>query len=262
MQAQSDKRACEASVRPTCKSAAVCPDEPWRDLLKPNRTPAAEPRPASPDNNPAEQTESILFAVAQAVEQRDHHTGGHCERLALISVVLGVAMRLERSSLVTLYRSGFLHDVGKVGLPDSILLKPASLDAEEWAIMRSHPSRGVEICRHLQSLAPVLPVIRHHHERWDGSGYPDGLRGQQIPLLARVLQVADIYDALTNPRPYKPAFETAKALEIMAQETDRGWRDPEIVALFMRLHDDVISRFTGPDRNLESLRMALVERVM
>ena len=127
-------------------------------------------------------------------------------------MTLGVAMGLDRACLLALYRGGYLHDVGKVGIPDSILFKPGRLTAEEWVVMRSHSTRGEEICRHLKSMGDVLPIIRHHHERWDGSGYPDGLREEQIPLMARVLQIADIYDALTNPRPYKPAFETAKAL--------------------------------------------------
>ena len=182
---------------------------------------------------------------AEAVEQRDHHIAGHCQRLAFISVTLGVAMGLDRACLLALYRGGYLHDVGKVGIPDSILFKPGGLTAEEWVVMRSHSTRGEEICRHLKSMRKVLPIIRHHHERWDGSGYPDGLREEQIPLMARVLQIADIYDALTNPRPYKPAFETAKALRTIQEESDRGWRDPHIVKLFMRVHKTVISKLPG-----------------
>src|SRR3954469_15814137 len=141
-----------------------------------------------------EDQEGILFALAEAVEQRDHHIAGHCQRLAFISVTLGAAMGLDRACLVALYRGGYLHDVGKVGIPDSILFKPGTLTAEEWKVMRSHSTRGEEICRHLKSMAKVLPIIRHHHERWDGSGYPDGLREEQIPVMARALQVADIYD--------------------------------------------------------------------
>jgi putative two-component system response regulator len=205
-----------------------------------------------------ETTESILFALAQAVEQRDAHTSGHCARLAFISVSLGIAMGLERACLLSLYRGGYLHDVGKVGIPDSILFKPAKLTAEEWVVMRSHAVRGEEICRHLRSLEPVLPIIRHHHEQWDGSGYPDGLRGDQIPLLARVVQTADIYDALTSARPYKPALKPNEALRILHEETDRGWRDPEIVNLFARLQPAVLSRaeeYTAlSDRSLQSLQ--------
>ena len=203
-------------------------------------------------------TEGILFALAQAVEQRDHHTAGHCERIAFIGVSLGIAMGLDRVSLLALYRGGYLHDVGKVGIPDSILFKPGTLTGDEWVIMRSHSARGEEICRPLRSMTSVLPIIRHHHERWDGTGYPDGLRGEQIPLLARVLQMADIYDALTNPRPYKPAFTAAGALRTIEAETERGWRDPEIVKLFVRLHKDVLAKapqyMAMSDRSLEAMR--------
>jgi putative two-component system response regulator len=217
--------------------------------------------PQHADEFVIDETEGILFALAQAVEQRDQQTAGHCERLAFVSVALGMAMGLERAQLLALYRGGFLHDVGKVGIPDSIMFKPAALTADEWVTMRSHSVRGEEICRHLSTLRPVLPIIRHHHERWDGGGYPDGLRGAQIPLLARIVQVADIYDALISARPYKPAFTPHDALRIMQEETDRGWRDPEVIDLFFSLHEGVISRIaeytTGADRNLEAMRNTL-----
>ncbi len=205
-----------------------------------------------------EATEGILFALAQAVEQRDCQTSGHCARMAFISVSIGIALGLDRPCLLTLYQGGYLHDVGKVGIPDSILFKPGTLTAEEWAIMRSHAVRGEEICRPVKSLAPVLPVIRHHHERWDGTGYPDGLRREQIPHLARIVQVADIYDALTSERPYKPAMDVPEALRLMQEETDRGWRDPELMKLFIRLHPAVISRAdeytANPNRGLRALQ--------
>jgi putative two-component system response regulator len=215
---------------------------------------------SEPDGS-AEETEGILFALAQAVEQRDRNTAGHCERLAMMSVAVGLAMHLDRDSLLALYRGGYLHDVGKVAIPDSILFKHGPLTADEWDIMRSHTVRGEEICRHLNSLKPVLPIIRHHHERWDGSGYPDGLRGHQIPVLARVLQAADIYDALTSVRPYKRAFSPAEALETMQRETDRGWRDPEVTAVFLSIHKEVIVPIAGynseAERNLESMRSSM-----
>jgi HD-GYP domain-containing protein (c-di-GMP phosphodiesterase class II) len=217
---------------------------------------------APPDKDfEIEETEGILFALAQAVEQRDSQTAGHCERLAFIAVAMGMAMRLERAQLLSLYRGGYLHDVGKVGIPDSILFKPGALTVEEWVTMRSHTTRGEDICRHLTSLRPVLPIIRHHHERWDGSGYPDGLRAKQIPLLARIVQVADIYDALISARAYKPAFAPHEALRIMQEETDRGWRDSEIIGLFFSMHEGVISKIaeytTEADRNLEAMRNTL-----
>ena len=210
---------------------------------------------------PDETTESLTGLVA-AMHQRDGHVAGHCERLAYLGVTLGMALGLDGTSLQSLYRGGYLHDIGKIGIPDSILLKPGKLTAQEWATMRSHPARGEEICRHLSSLAPILPLIRHHHERWDGSGYPDGLCGEQIPLLARVLQVADIYDALTNPRPYKEAFSPGKALEILQLEADRGWRDPRLVKTFFRVHEGVIAGASdgngaAPDESLSHLRRFL-----
>ena len=208
--------------------------------------------------SPEEETEGTLFALARVVEQRDEHTAGHCERLALIGVSLGFSMGLDTASLLALYRGGYLHDIGKVGIPDSILFKPGRLTAEEWAIMRSHALRGEDICRHVRSLKPVLPIIRHHHERFDGTGYPDGLAGDAIPLLARITQIADIYDALISARPYKGAFGVDEALKTMEIETARGWRDPEIMKLFLQLHKDVITKITeyavGPQRGL--LQMA------
>ena len=180
-----------------------------------------------------EEAESILFALAQAVEQRDQYTGQHCQRLASYSVALGDALGLSRPEIRALQRGGYLHDIGKIGVPDAILFKKGPLTEDEWKIMRAHTTRGEEICKPMKSLAPVLPVIRSHHEKWDGTGYPDGLRAEEIPLLARILQVADIYDALTTARPYKKALTHAEAAQVMIQEMERGWRDAELVTLFL-----------------------------
>jgi putative two-component system response regulator len=182
------------------------------------------------------ETVGVLYSLARLVEQRDRHTAGHCERLASSGVALGAAMRLDSGSLLSLFVGGYLHDIGKVSIPDSILFKPGKLTGPEWETMRAHPVLGEEICRPVKSLEGVLPLIRHHHERWDGSGYPDGLREAEIPLLARVLQTVDIYDALTNPRPYKQAYSSVRALEILQEETDRGWRDKEITSVFIQTH--------------------------
>jgi cyclic di-GMP phosphodiesterase len=235
------------------------PERDWHDLLKTCSAGLLATSEAARET--MDETEAILFSLAKAVEQRDAQTAGHCERLSFISVALGVAIGLDRARLLALYRGGYLHDVGKVGIPDSILFKPGKLNAEEWVVMRSHPGRGEEICRPLRSLKPVLPIIRHHHERWDGSGYPDGLRGNQIPLLARILQIADIYDALTSPRPYKPAYSPEEAIELMREETERGWRDPRLFKLFGRLHREVITKLIAldsEDRGLESMTRSLV----
>ena len=188
-----------------------------------------------------EEAETILFALAKSVEARDNYTGQHCERLALYSVALGRALGLSNQDQLALHRGGFLHDIGKVSISDQILFKGGGLSEAEWQIMRQHTLRGEEICRPMKTLAPVLPIIRSHHERWDGSGYPDGLRGEEIPLLARILQVADIYDALTTARSYKPAYSHAHAVEIMMEESNRGWRDPELIPLFAEITQPGVS---------------------
>jgi cyclic di-GMP phosphodiesterase len=206
-----------------------------------------------------EQTEAILFALAQAVEQRDRTTGDHCQRMALMSLALGSALGLSRDDLVALYRGGYLHDIGKVGMPDAILLKPGPLDDTEWETMRRHPEKGETICRPLRSLEKVLPIIRSHHERWDGSGYPDGLGRDQIPLLARVLQLADIYDALTSVRPYKTAMTPKTALELMQAETRRGWRDPELMRVFVTLHADTLSHEAWRDAQAMQQSLATLQ---
>jgi putative two-component system response regulator len=180
-------------------------------------------------------SETVLFSLAHSVEERDPALGQHCERLALMSSAMGLALGLPPDQIMDLQRAGYLHDIGKVAIPDKILFKAGPLTPEEWKIMQSHAERGVRICGSMRSLEPVLPIIRHHHEKWDGSGYPHGLKGQEIPLLARVLQLADIYDALTTNRPYKKAFAPAEALAIIKEETAKGWRDPALVEQFADL---------------------------
>lgn len=179
-----------------------------------------------------EEAETILFSLAQTVEARDEETGNHCERLAGLSVALGTALGLPEDDLVALHRGGFLHDIGKIAVPDSVLNKGGHLSQTEWEVMRSHTWIGEGICRPMRSLAPVLPIIRNHHERWDGSGYPDGLSGEQIPLLARILQVVDIFDALTSKRSYKEPYTCEEAISLLMQEAENGWRDPELVSVF------------------------------
>ena len=215
-----------------------------------------------------EESETILLAMAQAVEQRDNNTAGHCERLAALGVAMGMAMELPSQHLLALHRGGYLHDIGKIGMPDAVLFKPGPLSETEWRTMRTHTTKGEEICRPMKCLAPVLPIIRSHHERWDGTGYPDGLSGNGIPLLARVLQFADIYDALTASRSYKEAMTSADALRVMQEETDRGWHDPELMRLFLRLQHEALREASGKNseqwlnaevmqHSLENLRFSL-----
>ncbi len=205
-----------------------------------------------------EEAETILLALAQTVEHRDPYTGKHCQRLAVASVMLGEALGLPSQDLTSLYRGGFLHDIGKIAIPDSILFKRGMLTEEEWEVMRSHPGRGEEICRAMRSLAPVLPIIRSHHERWDGSGYPDGLAGDEIPLVARILQVADIFDALTSERPYKLALTPEAAFAVMEEEVRRGWRDPELVPLFASIiQTHPAADLTSLEASLDNMRVAI-----
>jgi len=182
-----------------------------------------------------EEAETILFALAMTIEQRDKETGSHCQRLAALSVALGKALGLPNDDLLALYRGGFLHDIGKIAVPDSILFKRGMLNEEEWSVMRSHTWKGEQICSPMRSLKPVLPIIRNHHERWDGTGYPDGLAGETIPLLARILQLADIYDALTSRRSYKSAYTPEEAVAMLEKESEMGWRDPELVSVFCEM---------------------------
>ncbi len=175
----------------------------------------------------------VLFSIARAVESRDPNTGDHCERLVLLGKAFGEFLNLSRAEVRDLMWGGYLHDIGKVGIPDQVLLKTGKLTAEEWEIMRQHVLIGEKICQPLRTMRGVVPIIRHHHERWDGSGYPDGLVGNQIPYLAQIFQLIDIYDALTSERPYKRAFSPEESLQLMAEETAKGWRSPELMKLFV-----------------------------
>src|SRR5216684_4176929 len=175
-----------------------------------------------------ERAESVLFTLARSIEGKDPYTHGHCERLAEYSARLGEQLNLPEEELVALRRAGIVHDVGKIAIPDAILLKPGRLTPEEWTIVREHSVVGERICAPLKSFRFVLPIIRHHHEKLDGSGYPDGLRGDAIPVTARILQTVDVYDALTTDRPYKKAFSIPNALQTMEQEVAKVWWDPHI----------------------------------
>jgi putative two-component system response regulator len=179
--------------------------------------------------------EHVLFSLALSIEAKDPYTEGHCDRLSKYSVALGEKLGLSEELRVALRRGGLVHDIGKLAVPESILLKPGALTPEERKIMEKHTIDGERICTPLRSFRHVLPIIRHHHEKWDGSGYPDGLKGEQIPLTARILQVTDIYDALTTDRPYRKALPSEKAFGIMREEVKRGWWDAAILGEFERI---------------------------
>ena len=178
---------------------------------------------------------SVILSLALTIEARDAQTEGHCQRLARYSVTAGRQLGLSEEDLSALAKGGYLHDVGKVGIPDAILLKPTKLTPEEMAIMQQHTIIGDRLCGELRSLRRVRPIVRHHHERLNGTGYPDGLRGDAVPLLAQIMSVVDIFDALTTARPYKPALTLEQACDELAGEVTRGWRNPEIVDVVLSL---------------------------
>ena len=185
-----------------------------------------------------ETADSVLCTLGLSVEARDPYTEGHCERLARDATDLGRFLGLDEESIVALGRGGYLHDLGKIAVPDEILKKGSDpLTPAEWEIMKRHPVTGETICRPLKSLRLVLPIIRHHHEHSDGSGFPDGLRAAEIPLLPRILQVVDIYDALRTARPYKPALGHEQSAVTMRAEAQSGLWDEELVSEFFAMLD-------------------------
>jgi putative two-component system response regulator len=179
--------------------------------------------------------ESVIVSLALTIEARDQSTEGHCQRLAAYASALGRELRLDEEDIAALHRGGFLHDIGKVGIPDAILLKPARLTADEYEVMKQHTIIGDRLCGELRSLRRVRPIVRHHHERLDGSGYPDGLKGDAIPLFAQIMGIVDVFDALTTVRPYKPALAAARAYEELQIEVSHGWRRADLVERFVRL---------------------------
>lgn len=176
-----------------------------------------------------ESAENIIFALARAIEAKDSHTDEHAMRVSEFVAELGRRLDFPESQLDALEKASVLHDVGKIAIPDAILNKPGPLDDDEWEVMKTHTVKGVEICRPLRSLRETLPIIRWHHERLDGSGYPDGLEGEQIPMAARVMAVVDVYDALQSRRPYKDPFPPEKCVQILRDGVEEKWWDADVV---------------------------------
>jgi putative two-component system response regulator len=177
--------------------------------------------------------ESVILSLALTIEARDASTEGHCQRLAAYATTLGASLGLGSDDLAALERGGFLHDIGKVGVPDNILLKPGRLTPDEYALVKQHTIIGDRLCGELRSLRRVRSIVRHHHERLDGSGYPDGLVGDAIPLLAQIIAIVDVFDALTTVRPYKAAMPVEAAYEELKRESERGWHRRDLVETFI-----------------------------
>jgi HD-GYP domain-containing protein (c-di-GMP phosphodiesterase class II) len=173
----------------------------------------------------------VIFSLAAAVEAKDSFTEKHTRRVGESARLIGELMRLPESDLDALYRGGIIHDIGKIGIPDAILLKAGPLEVEEQITMHAHPLIGEGILTPLHSGTNLRPIVRHHHERFDGTGYPDRLRGEQIPRLARIVSVCDAYDALVNDRPYRPGIAPEEAIEVLHRGAGTQW-DPEVVRLF------------------------------
>ncbi|PYR55564.1 MAG: hypothetical protein DMF91_23985 [Acidobacteria bacterium] len=180
-----------------------------------------------------ESAEAVILGLGATIEARDPTTRGHCQRLAHYGTTLGKSLGLNERDLSALDRGGFLHDIGKIAVPDRVLLKGGKLDASESKVMREHPVVGDALCAGLRSLNQVRPIVRHHHERLDGSGYPDGLRNGQVPLLAQIVGVVDVFDALTTERPYRQPLARDEAFEVLTDEAAKGWRDRALVDAFI-----------------------------
>jgi putative two-component system response regulator len=196
--------------------------------------------------DPLERTEAVVTSSALTIEARDTYTSGHSDRLAHYAVAVGRALGVDAPTLRALRLGAYLHDLGRIAVPESTLLKPGLLDAQERKLMQAHSIVGSDLVQGLRGLDLVRPIIRHHHERLDGSGYPDGLKGEAIPLGARIISCVDVYDALHCPRPYRSALPHDEAISVLLQETDSGYWDPPIVRVFIDVlrdfkHDPVSS---------------------
>src|SRR5687768_1451360 len=176
-----------------------------------------------------------LFGLAEAIEAKDPYTKGHCGRVAAFSLVLAKEAGYPVDGLETLEFGAFLHDIGKIGIRDAVLLKPGPLDDDEWKHMREHPVKGYDIAREIEMLKPIMPAVRNHHERWDGSGYPDRMRAEEIPLAARLVAIADAYDAMATDRPYKKAMPLDEC-EAILRKTAGKMYDPELIEIFCSRH--------------------------
>lgn len=205
-----------------------------------------------------ESAEALFLTLGRIIEARDPRTEGHCERLARYATEIGASLQLEQSDLAALHRGGFLHDIGKIAIPDRVLLKKSRLTSREYELMKSHPAIGDDLCRTVRSFDAVRPIVRHHHERLDGTGYPDGLVGDEIPVLAQIVTVSDVYDALTTDRPYRKAMSKAAAFDVMREEARQGAYSLDLVQRLAELRRTRPAAKRAPRRNDGTVRMTPV----
>ncbi len=191
--------------------------------------------------------ESTLAGWARALDLRDHETEGHSQRVTDLTVQLARAMGISDAECVHIRRGALLHDIGKMGIPDNVLLKPSALTPAEWELMRKHPTYAVKMLAPIQYLQPALAIPHCHHEKWDGTGYPRGLRGEKIPLAARIFAVADIWDAIRSDRPYREAWSEPRALEYI-RSLSGTHLDPAAVAAFLELRRSAESQAVSATR--------------
>ena len=177
---------------------------------------------------------AIIMTVTAMIEARES-SPGHCYRMANYATALGRALQLSDGDLKALYRGAFLHDIGMLSIPDRILHKDGRLEPEEYDVIKSHTVIGDALCANLRTLHSVRPIVRHHHERLDGSGYPDGLRGDDVPMLAQIVSTVDLFEAITMGREYVAARGADDAITVLRHETSLGWRRPDVVEPFIRL---------------------------
>jgi putative two-component system response regulator len=193
-----------------------------------------------------ESAQSLFLTLGRVIEARDPYIEGHCDRLADHATALGRRLKLERSDLDALHRGAFLHDIGKIAIPDRLLLKKGRLTSREYDVMKRHAIIGDELCATVRSLEAVRPIVRHHHERIDGRGYPDGLSGARVPLLAQIVSVVDVFDALTTDRPYRKAIRTETAYKMLVESAESGWCEARLAHAFVELHRARSPRRSGP----------------
>jgi HD-GYP domain-containing protein (c-di-GMP phosphodiesterase class II) len=196
-----------------------------------------------------------LFGLAEAIEAKDPYTKGHCGRVAAYSLVLAKEAGYPADGLETLEFGAFLHDIGKIGIKDAVLLKPGPLDEHEWVHMREHPVKGYDIAMKIEILHPIMPAVRNHHERWDGSGYPDKMKADDIPLAARIVAIADAYDAMATDRPYKKALPLEEC-EAVLRKTAGKMYDPELIGVFCDRHLGTLYRDDYDDAAYQDGRAA------